>query len=274
MRSPSDSDAERELSSWPRVGRRPLLKALGGGAAVSLASGIATAGHDDPHPPHIDSHYGYATPDADDIPERLDPDHEVGLHVAPPIGEEQPELFYFDPAGLAVESGDIVQFTFNTPDHTVTPYHPAHGFQRRVPEDTPPFSSPIVNVDGAWLYRFDDDGVYDLYCGPHHILGMVMRVVVGDLDSDEIPEYEDTFEGTEGGEDQPPLLPPFSQEMLEAQLNQFSDQNDGTEWVWLTPQEVLDASALDPDNIQNEGAVGFEDVIEEIDRFSEVPAHN
>jgi len=247
--------------------RRTVMGLLGAGTVLSLGAGSAVAAQEEPRTPQIDPLYGYATPDVDEIPRNLRPDHEVELHVIPEDADaKRPPLFHFEPSGLAVDAGDIVQFTFNTPDHTITAYHPAHGFQRRVPEGVPPFSSPIVNAGGAWLYRFETDGLYDVYCGPHHVLGMAMRIVVGDLE--EAPAYEDTFEGSEGP---PPILPPFSKEFLEHELDEFTafvdaDSQD-CEWVWLTPRELLDTSALDPENIQSDGTVSFDDVLGEIDRI-------
>lgn len=35
-------------------------------------------------------------------------------------------------------------------------------------------------VPDYWLLTFDEPGVYDLFCSPHEIYGMAMRVVVGD----------------------------------------------------------------------------------------------
>lgn len=249
------------------VGRRLLLQALGLGT-VAAAGGVASAtGGTDTTGDTIDPLYGYPVPDAEmvgngDVPAA---DHEVTLHVGEPSPEEHGPLFHFDPTGLAVGSGDVVQFTFTTPDHTVTPYHPAHGFQKRVPDGVPPFSSPIVNAGGAWLYRFDEPGVYDLYCGPHHILGMAMRIVVGDVGADDVPAYEDTFEGDPGA----PTLAPFSAEFLEREMRRFSapGENVRIEWVWPTPQEVLDADALDPLTIQDEGPVSFDTVFEQLERF-------
>lgn len=249
------------------IDRRSVMRALGAGTVVSLGSGRALANHDEPHPPQIDSHYGYSTPDADTVPRKLEPDHEVELHVIPPNPQEnQPPVFHFEPSGLSVDPGDIVQFTYTAPDHTITAYHPAHGFQRRVPEGVPPFSSPVISAGGAWLYRFETEGLYDMYCGPHHILGMALRIVVGDLE--EVPDYENTFQGSQGP---PPLLAPFSKEALEHELEAFTafvdaDAQD-SEWVWLTPKEVLDTPALDPANIQcGDGMVSFEEVLQDIDR--------
>ena len=267
--SENSTTADAPQSEWPGVGRRPLLKALGVGAALSLGSGVATATHDNPHPPHIDSHYGYATPDADAVPTKLEPDHTVELHVGAPTPGEHGPLFHFEPTGLSVDAGDIVQFLFTTPDHTITAYHPAHGFQQRIPGTAPPFSSPVVSAGGAWLYQFEHEGLYDVYCAPHHILGMSMRIVVGDLAPDDVPEYEDTFDATD------PLLAPFSKEFLETELNAFSGSNEDCEWVWLTPMEVLDTDALDPANIQaGDGTVPFGDVLADIDRISSGHGHS
>lgn len=266
---PAHPDDDASTDELVGLGRRPILKALGAGTALSLGTGVAAADRNDPNTPHSHSYYGYATPDARNVPKKLKPDHEVELHIADPTPGEHPLLFHFEPTGLHIACGDIVQFTFTTPDHTITAYHPGHGFQRRVPADVPPFSSPVVNAGGAWLYEFETEGLYDLYCGPHHILGMTMRIVVGDLESEDVPDYEDTFEGTEGSEDSPPLLAPFSKEFLEHELHAFSDQNEDCEWVWLTPQEVLDADALDPENIQgDDGRVAFDEVLADIDRIS------
>jgi len=231
--------------------RRPLLKALGVGATLSLGSGVAAGAQDDAE---IDPHYGYAVQDASEIPENLQPDHEVSLAAGELTPDaEFPILFYFDPVGLHASSGDVVQFTFDSPDHTVTSYHEALGFPTRVPGEAPPFSSPIAAVGGAWLYRFDHEGVYDLYCGPHHVLGMVMRVVVGDLDESDYPAYLESAEA----------IPPFGQE-FEHLLVQFSDANENVEWVFPTPREVLTASALDPGRIQEAGSVSFGTVRNEL----------
>lgn len=242
------------------VERRPLLKALGIGATLSLGSGVAAGQQDDDQ---IDPLYGYSAPTAEDIPDHLQPDHEVQLMVQPPNPDAgTPPYFFFEPAGLQVNPGDLVQFTFSTPDHTVTAYHPAHGFQRRIPEDVPPFSSPAVGGGGAWLYRFDQPGVYDYYCGPHHAFGMAARLVVSDLDEDGLPDYVGTFEGSED----PPILAPYSREMLEGELNAFSETNENVEWVWLTPQEVLATDVLDPMQIQEVGTVPFEAVLQALGR--------
>ncbi|WP_327051984.1 cupredoxin domain-containing protein [Halomicrococcus gelatinilyticus] len=257
---PTDESTDESTSGLPGVERRPLLKALGVGATLSLGSGLATAsaGEDEMHP-----QYGYATPDAADLPAGLEADHEVELHTEIPNEESAdhaPFYAHFEPSGLHVSAGDVVQFTFRSPDHTVTPYHPGHGYQRRVPKNVPPFSSPIVNVGGAWLYRFEEPGLYDLFCAPHHVFGMTARVVVDDMVDGEVPDYESTFEGSED----PLLFAPWSKQVMNHELNAFSAKNENAEWPYMTPQAVLDADALDPEAIQIAGTVSFDAVRDEL----------
>lgn len=258
----AENRPDESTETRSQVERRPLLKALSVGATLSLGGNFAaTATAAEQDDARIDALYGYSVTDAAEVPEHLRPDRTVSLEVVPPDPEAgTAPLFFFEPSGLSVSPGDIVQFTFASPDHTVTAYHPANGFQRRVPENVPAFSSPVVNVGGAWLYRFEKEGVYDVYCGPHHVFGMVGRIVVGDLSEDSIPGYVETFEGS----DNPPILAPYSRTMLEGELDGFSDRNENSEWVWLTPTDVLGADALDPMRIQEAGSVPFSEVREEL----------
>lgn len=265
---PSDRERTEESyeglrGEWFDSERRPLLKALGTGAAMSLGSGIAAASGngsgngattaDDADSGAIDPVFGYPTTDAANVPDSLEPAHEVEMAVSPPSGPGQPPLLYFDPAGLRVERGDVVQFTAVTPDHTVTAYHPGIGFEEgRVPEDAEPFSSPVLGPGAAWLYRFEHEGVYDMYCGPHHILGMVMRLVVGDLGEGELPEYAESVESLPGREE------------LSGQLNMLSGQNESCEWPFLTPADVLGTDALHPMTVQEMGTVPISAVAAEL----------
>jgi plastocyanin len=243
------------------LGRRPLLKALGAGATLSLGGGIAAAAdgrfrgqdEDGGDSEQIDPVFGYPTTNPEAIPEALDPDHEVQLLVAPPMGPTEPPFLYFDPTGLQIQSGDIVRFSVMSPDHSITAFHPGIGPRRRVPEGAEPFSSPILGPGAAWLYRFEQEGVYDVYCGPHFILGMVMRLVVGDLAEADVPEYAKTVEG----------LP--TKEQFNQGLNRASEQNENCEWPFVLPAEVLGTDALDPMNIQDAGEVPFTAVAEDLE---------
>lgn len=121
------------------VERRPLLKALGVGTALSLGGGLATgsgtgtATEDravEQDGGRIHPIYGYATPDAEEVPEDLHPDHEVVLEVTPADPEASaPPSFFFEPTGLSVGTGDVVQFTFRTPCRTT--WAPSRGPRTR-----------------------------------------------------------------------------------------------------------------------------------------------
>ncbi|WP_226023908.1 cupredoxin domain-containing protein [Halomicrobium salinisoli] len=219
-----------------------MLRTLGTGGALVLGSGVAAAGHEEPHPPHIDSHYGYSAPTDEQLPGKLAPDETVGLHIA----EEGPFTFHFDPMGLQIDAGDVVRFDFHSPDHNVAPFHVGHGRQQRVPDDEVPFSSPMISPGGFWLFEFDHPGTYDLYCAPHQVFGMVMRLVVGDPAA---ADYDGDF-GDEG-------RPPTSAE----DLAQFPGVD---EWQLPTSADAFATDALSVANIVEKGPVTRSDVIADL----------
>ncbi|NHN60509.1 MULTISPECIES: plastocyanin [Halorussus] len=190
-----DESTER-TDAAPSARRRNVLRALGGagalgafagtGAARGLASAADSAATDASTPAEarerarqdgeIDPVWGFPAL-SDDAEPPTSPQHEVELQIRPrdaPIPE-----FVFEPTGLYVEPGDTVRFSYESPHHTVTAYHPAFGYVQRVPDDVPPFSAPALPQGGYWLYTFDQSGVYELHCAPHEIFGHAMRVVVG-----------------------------------------------------------------------------------------------
>ncbi|WP_435063837.1 cupredoxin domain-containing protein [Halobaculum sp. EA56] len=156
--------------------------------------------------------------------------------------------FHYDPAGLRVEPGDVVLFSAETPDHAVAAYHERHGRQNRVPSGAPPVSSPLIPVGGYWLYRFEDEGVYDLYCPPHQVFGMVMRVVVYDGSGD-VPTVEDSVDPGTG-------RPPEDENWLPSVLG-------GLDPNVPSSAEALGTNALDPERIVSEDAVHWEEVVAE-----------
>jgi len=105
--------------------------------------------------------------------------HEVMMHIEEVEGRPLP-VFYFEPVGLRIEPGDTVTFVAASPHHTATAYHGQHVKTHRVPDGVEPFSSPIVPVGETWSYTFTIPGTYDLWCGPHEMYGMAMRIVVGE----------------------------------------------------------------------------------------------
>lgn len=81
---------------------------------------------------------------------------------------------YFDPIGLYVEQGTTVRFEIEAGSHSATAY------SDRVPADATPFDSGVIS-EGEFEFTFDVPGTYDYYCIPHQSMGMVGRIVVGEL---------------------------------------------------------------------------------------------
>lgn len=209
MSEKHEADTAEESNERSNHRRRSVLKATGVGAALPLLGGVATAGDgsrsgatdrtsgpDDARPPIIHSHFGYSGTSDDEIPKRLSPDETVELHVDEskidtsgfPALRVEFGAFHFTPVGLQVEPGAIVEFDFHTPEHSATAYHPSQERQRRVPPGVPAFSSTVNEHHGFWLYRFEEEGVYDLFCAPHEYGGMGMRIVVGEDPGDVVRE--------------------------------------------------------------------------------------
>lgn len=231
------------------VSRRLLMAMLGGGLVGTALSGTASAKHRPQHPPVIDPYYGYAAPSDQEVPGKLQPDHEVEVHVdeSAIFSSDPTDLpFHFEPMGLQISAGDIVRFTFESPEHTITAFHREMGREHRVPDDALPFSSPVISEGGFWLYQFDSPGTYDVFCAPHEPFGMVMRLVVGDPDSE---GYDGSFEATG--------RPPGSR--AELTLLGIPD------FPFPTPNAVLQTEALSPSNITASGSVSPGEVETDLD---------
>lgn len=252
-----DSENDRRKSGFG-VDRRTALKSSAAGlglmALSAMGSGSVAAKHGAPHGnAKIDPYFGYASAEDQDLSGTdLEPQHTVELHYPSQHDSQGPIPFHFSPMGLHVEKGDIIRFDFKTPDHTVTPYHLEHGRQQRVPRDAKPFSAPVIRSNlqtgehGFWLYEFNSEGIYDLYCAPHEFLAMVMRVVVGDTTSKDF-FGEDDFSDVGRG--------PFTDELKHLVAG------DG-DWLLPTAAEVFETDALSVSNIvADDGKVYRKEVI-------------
>ena len=234
------------------LSRRTLLGALGVGTAAlagclgqaepadetgtATATETGTATETTTPADGIDAQFGFAGRSMDVAPP-VEPDHEVKLLIKPREGAPVPE-FYFEPAGLLVEAGDVVQFTLETPDHTITAYHPQLGRTQRVPDGVPPISSPVLGAGTYWLYAFETPGVHDLYCAPHEPYGMAMRLVVGEASG---PGAEPvSMEEPGHGDPRPPFR---------------------------TAATVLSDAALAPDAVVDAGTISWEDLDPESKRL-------
>jgi len=227
------------------IDRRGVMKLFGAGAGVATLGGTATAakGRD----ARIDEVFG-ASYAADESPPPGLVDHTVELRGPPESGPpvdahsgfpmvDTPEdgafapdteaaEFFFDPVGLHVEPGDVVEFeVVEDHEHTATAFAEKFELPARTP-DVLGFSSPPIVGDESWLFRFDTPGTYDLVCLPHLALGMVMRVVAGDGGTD----Y--------GGLPNPP----------------------GPTDPFANSESVLTAPELDPATVVSEGEIAWADL--------------
>lgn len=231
--------SENQTGQKTGTGRRQVLRVLGTGAVLAgLGAGTAAA-DDHEYPPEVvsgeDIHpvFGFSALEGD-IEPPTEPNHEIEAMIRPVEGRELPEFFY-EPTGLFVEPGDTVRFTFTTPHHTVTAYHPMFGQVQRVPDGVSPFSSPVLGAGAYWLYTFEEEGVYDFHCGPHEMFGHVGRILAGSATGTDA-EPDGASEG-EGNGAEAERRPPQG-----------------------TAATVLDDPALDPDCIAARGRVGWDEI--------------
>jgi len=93
---------------------------------------------------------------------------------------------YFDPIGVHIAPGDTVRWVQINGFHSVTAYHPSNdNHELRIPVSAQPWDSGILLADypkrgATFEHVFTVPGVYDYFCKPHEMAGMVGRIVVGE----------------------------------------------------------------------------------------------
>ena len=95
--------------------------------------------------------------------------------------------FRFDPVGLRIEPGTSVIWLNMGDFHSSTAFHPDHSHllgghvPLRIPEGAEPWHSGMLGLmDGTeYEHTFTAEGVYDYFCQPHYLFGMVGRIIVG-----------------------------------------------------------------------------------------------
>jgi plastocyanin len=89
---------------------------------------------------------------------------------------------WFDPVGVLIEPGQTVRWVVDTEgaSHTSAAYHPHNGnHSLRIPEAAAPWDSGfLVGKGAAFEVTLTEVGVYDYFCLPHEMAGMVGRLVV------------------------------------------------------------------------------------------------
>ena len=108
--------------------------------------------------------------------------HAAGTEALEMRGTPRGERVWFAPQGLAVEPGTTLRWTNHDRgnSHTSTAYHPdLFGRPPRIPDGARPWDSGFLLPDESFEVTLDRPGVYDYYCLPHEMAGMVGRIVVG-----------------------------------------------------------------------------------------------
>jgi plastocyanin len=90
---------------------------------------------------------------------------------------------WFDPIGLLVRPGATVTWQNDDPanSHTTTAYHPANrNHPLRIPAGAEPWNSDYLLPGERFSVTLTAPGVYDFFCIPHEMAGMVGRIVVAE----------------------------------------------------------------------------------------------
>ncbi len=154
--------------------RRQLLLAAAGGLALSGCLGDGDEG-DDGTDEDAD---GGTDGDADDTDD--DSEMDDGMDVAQTVELQSTS---FQPDLVTIEPGETVQWTQQSGSHTVTTYHPDNDMPDRVAGDV--VLDENIGSGDQIEQTFETAGVYDYFCRPHHSMGMVGSVVVGEPSADE-----------------------------------------------------------------------------------------
>ncbi|MBV2181777.1 MAG: hypothetical protein KUL86_11170 [Castellaniella sp.] len=89
---------------------------------------------------------------------------------------------WFRPRGLLIRPGQTVRWVNRQAGsaHTTTAYHPDNGKPLRIPAAATPWNSGYLLPDQSFVTVLDVPGVYDYFCIPHEMAGMVGRIIVGE----------------------------------------------------------------------------------------------
>ena len=89
-------------------------------------------------------------------------------------------LVGFDPVGVILQPGQVVRWICDSNVHTTTAYSPKNdNHSLRIPETAASWASDFLQPGQAFEVKFTVEGVYDYYCAPHEMAGMVGRLIVG-----------------------------------------------------------------------------------------------
>lgn len=86
----------------------------------------------------------------------------------------------FDPVGALVDVGQSVRWVCDQNVHTTTAYSPKNdNHSLRIPPGVQPWTSQFLLPGQTFEVKFTVEGVYDYFCAPHEMAGMVGRLIIG-----------------------------------------------------------------------------------------------
>jgi plastocyanin len=97
------------------------------------------------------------------------------------VGDANGSVVRFAPRGLLVSPGATIRWLNADPGnaHTSTAFHPQNmDHPLRIPPGAKPWNSDYLLPDESFAVRLSMPGVYDYFCIPHEMAGMVGRIVV------------------------------------------------------------------------------------------------
>lgn len=109
------------------------------------------------------------------------PAHAAATEEVHMVGNANGSVVRFAPRGLLVEPGTTVRWRNADAGnaHTSTAFHPANfDHPLRIPAGAKPWNSDYLLPDETFTVVLTVPGVYDFFCIPHEMAGMVGRIVV------------------------------------------------------------------------------------------------
>jgi len=86
----------------------------------------------------------------------------------------------FDPIGVLLQPGQTVRWICDANVHTTTAYSPKNNnHSLRIPKEAQSWASDFLLPGEQFEVNLTVEGVYDYYCAPHEMAGMVGRLIVG-----------------------------------------------------------------------------------------------
>lgn len=131
------------------------------------------------------------------------------------LATQKEAYFFFDIVGLHIPKGSWVSWIDAVGTHSTTAYHPANGKVLRIPEGAEPWNSGVMSPGQSFAWKFEVEGIYDYYCIPHEMTGMVGRIVVGEPTEEPKPQSE--------GIPPPARILPSVEEILKKKVIRFEE---------------------------------------------------